>query len=114
MPAARDELGLRRLRILLELIEDDEEDVRTAAQRTIGIDVHLSLIVRSTIRSLVDSADLDDLVSSIILRGCGPSRLACCGADMLADEAIASLSSPARALFAEEPPNVRRCILRPR
>ena len=68
---ASDEPETRRLRILLELIEDDDEDVREAARQSTGADVHLLLIARTTMRALVDSADLDELVRSIMLRGCG-------------------------------------------
>ena len=65
------QLEIRRLRILLELIEDDDEDVREAARQSAGADVHPSLIARATVRALAHCADLDELVSSIMLRGCG-------------------------------------------
>lgn len=92
-------------RVQLDLVQDDDADVREATRRSIGSNQHLAIIARDIFGTLRQVLGSTQLVEQVVLNGCGAwTNLAVL---THAAEAIVTLRTPSAQLFAEEPPNVR-------
>ena len=61
----------RILQIQLELVQDDDEEIRQTARQSIGSDRHLAIIAETIVRELAHSVEPAELVQRLVLKGCG-------------------------------------------